>query len=461
MSQLLSNAYEKVMGRSEHDDKIPPPSTKPDYNTRGGESSNANANAPTMKALAWFGDKDVRMIDTPIPTITEPRDAIVRVTGTTVCGSDLHLYHKEIFEMRPGDILGHEFCGIVDEVGPGVDSEKLKVGQRVVCSFQIACGQCEYCKKGLSSMCDTTNDSKLMNDMYGHRFAGIFGYAHFTGGFAGGQAEYVRVPFADVNLLPLPDDVPDEKGLYLSDVLCTSYHACYEAKIERGQTVGIWGAGPIGLLCAAWCQIMGASRVIVIDNVMDRLNRAREYLGGVEILNFDECDNVVSTVQEMCPGGIDAAIDCAGFRYTKTLLHKVERAIGLETDSSEVLNEMVKLVKKFGTIVLIADYAAYTNHFNVGGVMEKGIRLIGGGQAPVQKYWRDILTKYLQPGKLDKALKTILTHRFKLEDTPLVYKCFDLKEKGVIKTFIETKFSAPADPTILPTLSTLAASTNE
>jgi len=434
MAQLLSNAYEKMKGGEI------PTTTKPDYKTRKGQ---------TMRANAWFGDKDVRIIDTAVPTVTEPKDAIVRVTGTTVCGSDLHLYHKEIFELRPGDILGHEFCGIVDEVGPECN---LKVGQRVVASFQIACGQCEYCKKGLSSMCDTTNDSKLMNDLYGHRFAGLFGYAHFTGGFAGGQAEYVRVPFGDVNLLPLPDDVPDEKGLYLSDVLCTSYHACKEANIQNGQVVGIWGAGPIGLLCTAWSKIMGASRVIVIDNVPDRLKRAEQFLGA-ETINFDEKDPV-NTIHEICPGGLDAAIDCAAFRYTKTMLHKVERAVGLETDSSEVVNEMIKLVKKFGYIVLIADYTGYTNHFNIGAVMEKGIRFIGGGQAPVQKYWKEILTKYIQTGKLDNAFKTILTHRLEFEEIPKVYKHFDAKQHGIIKAFIQTRFSGPPDP-ILPTLSSL------
>jgi len=360
------------------------------------------------------------------------------------------LYRKEIFEMEKGDVLGHEFCGIVDEVGPDC---KLQKGQRVVASFQIACGDCEYCKKGLSSMCDKTNDSKLMEDLYGHRFAGIFGYAHFTGGFAGGQSEYVRVPFADVNLLPLPDDVPDEKGLYLSDILCTSYHACVEANIKKGQTVGIWGAGPIGLLCVAWVKEMGASRVILIDNVQYRLDRAKNFLGA-EIINFNEKDPV-TTIQEICPGGLDACIDCAAFRYAKTILHKVERAIGLETDACEVPNEMIKLVKKFGYIVLIADYAGFTNHLNIGGIMEKGIRFIGGGQAPVQKYWKTILSDYIQTGKLDHAFKTILTHRCKLEDTPQVYKHFDAKDNvEMIKPFIQTKFSAEPDP-ILPFLTRL------
>lgn len=390
-----------------------------------------------MKALAWYGSKDVRLIETNVPKITDPSDCIIKVTGTTVCGSDLHLYHKEIFQLQKGDILGHEFVGIVVEKGPDC---KLEIGQRVVNSFQIACGKCEYCKKGLSSMCDTTNNSQVMNSLYGHRFAGMFGYGHFTSGFPGGQAEYVRIPFADVNLLPLPNDVPDDKGIFLSDILCTSFHACTEANIEKGSSVCIFGCGPIGLICCYFCKLMGADRVIAIDDVPERLEKAK--ILGAEPLNFDGI-NVVETVQKMIPGGVDRCIDCAGFRYAKGFLHKVERAIGLETDTSETLNEMVKLVKKFGYVVLISDYAAYTNHFNIGAVMEKGIRLIGSGQCPVQKYWKDILEKYLRTGMLDKLLQTVVTHRFKLDDIVELYSKFDRKEFGIIKTFVETKFSAP------------------
>jgi threonine dehydrogenase-like Zn-dependent dehydrogenase len=427
MTQLLSNAFQTI--KDVTTGKIPT-STKPDCKYRD----------ESMKALAWYGNKNVQMIDTPVPTITEPKDAIVRVTGTTVCGSDLHLYHNEIMQLQQGDILGHEFCGIVDEVGPDC---KLLKGQRVVASFQIACGTCEYCKKGLSSMCDLTNDSQVQNSLYGHRFSAMFGYGHFTAGFAGGQAEYVRVPFADTNLLALPDDVPDEKGLYLSDILCTSFHACTEAHIEEGQTVGIWGLGPIGICCAYWAKLMGASRVFCIDNVPFRLKLAEEL--GCETINFDE-KKPVDTLQEICPGGIDKAIDCAAFRYTKGMLHTVERVVGLETDSSEVVNECVTIVKKFGYVVLIADYAAYTNHFNIGAVMEKGIRFIGGGQAPVQKYWKDVLSKYIQTGKLDKLFDKMVTHRFRIDEIPAIYESFDKKEKDILKVFVETKFSAPPAP---------------
>jgi len=406
-------------------------------------TTNQKAPNPTgekMKALAWYGKHDVRMVEVDKPQIAEPTDVVIKVTGSTVCGSDLHLYEGEILQLEKGDILGHEFCGVVESVGSAV--QKLTVGQRVVASFQIACGTCEYCKQGLSSMCDTTNNSSVMNEMYGHRFAGLFGYGHFSGGFAGGQSEYVRVPFADTNLLKIPDDVPDEKALYLSDIVCTSYHSAVEAKIEEGDVVGIWGLGPIGLFVAKWAQLMGAKRVIGIDCVPDRLNFAKEKLG-IEVLNFNE-EDTVKGMQERVPGGINKAIDCAAFRYAKGLVHRVERAVGLETDTSETVNEMILLVKKFGTIVLIADYAGYCNHFNIGAVMEKGLRFIGGGQAPVQKYWDNLLKNYIQTGLFDPTM--ILTHRFSLDEFPEVYKAFNNKEQGIIKCFIETKHSFPPAP---------------
>jgi threonine dehydrogenase-like Zn-dependent dehydrogenase len=263
-----------------------------------------------------------------------------------VCGSDLHLYNAEIMQLKEGDILGHEFCGVVESVGSEV--KHIKPGQRVVVSFQIACGQCEYCKRGLSSMCDTTNKSSVQNAMYGHRFAGLFGYSHFAGGFSGGQSEYVRVPFAETNLLPIPEGVPDEKALYLSDIVSTSYHACKRAHIKKGtDVVGIWGLGPIGLLCAQWCKLMGARRVIGIDNVEERLKFARERLG-IETINFDDAEkgDTVKQLQALVPGGLDKTIDCAAFRYAKGMLHKVERALALETDTSEIVNEQIKCVKK-------------------------------------------------------------------------------------------------------------------
>jgi threonine dehydrogenase-like Zn-dependent dehydrogenase len=216
-------------------------------------------------------------------------------------------------------------------------------------------------------MCDRTNKSSLQEQLYGKPFAGIFGYSHFAGGFPGGQAEYVRCPFADVNLLKIPDSVPDEKALYLSDIVPTSYHAVVCAEVDKGKSVAIWGAGPIGLLCSKWSQLAGARRVIVIDSVKERLALVRSW--GCDTINFEETPKVEEEIYKMEPYGVDCGIDAAAFRYTKTIMHTVQRAVGMETDSSEIVNEAIRSVRKFGNICLVADYAAYTNQFLIGGVM--------------------------------------------------------------------------------------------
>jgi len=279
-----------------------------------------------------------------------------------------------------------------------------------------------------------------MDKLYGKKFAGLFGYAHFSGGFAGGQAEMVRCPFADTNLLVIPDEVPDEKALYLSDIIPTSYHCVEYTGVTKGSTVGIWGLGPIGLLVARWCQLKGCKRIIGIDNVPARIQHAQKVLG-IETLDFDEKTDVVGALKEMVPEGLDFALDCAAFRYAKSMVHKVQRAIGLETDTSETVNEAIQSVKKFGSIGLIADYAALTNGFLLGGIMEMGIKLIGCGQAPVQMYWKDLL-EALKDGSFD-PIPLVLTHRFDIEEFPELYKAFDEKKAGIMKTFVQTKFSAP------------------
>ncbi|KAM6499445.1 GroES-like protein [Amanita muscaria] len=420
--QTAANLAQKAMGTEET-------VVHPEYKTQP---------EGTMQALAWFGNKDVRIVQAPIPDITEPDDVIVRVTGSTVCGSDLHLYHGQVYPLQKGDILGHEFMGIVDKVGTNV--RKIKLGQRVVASFQIACGECDYCKQKLSSFCDRTNNSSLQNYMYGQRDAGFFGYSHFTGGFPGGQAEYVRVPKGDVNLLHIPDEVPDEKALYLSDVLPTSYHAVVDTGVKEGNSVGIWGAGSIGLCVARWALLKGASRVIVIDGVQSRLDYAREKLG-VETLNFETYSNVPKRIYELFPRGLDVAIDCGTFHEPKTLLHKVQKSLRLETDVPETINEMLTSVRKVGRCGVIAVYVGYANGVNIGAFMEKGIRLIGNGQAPVHLYWDEILEDYIIPGKFDPTF--MITHRFALEDLPKVYKLFDERKAGIEKVFIQTKFSNP------------------
>ncbi|KAH7931030.1 GroES-like protein [Leucogyrophana mollusca] len=392
----------------------------------------------TMKALAWFGTNDVRMVDAPIPDVSEPDDVIVKVTGTTICGSDLHLYHGEIMALQKGDILGHEFMGKVDRIGPNV--KNLKPGQRVVASFQIACGKCKFCQQKLSSFCDNTNTSSLQNYMYGTRDAGFFGYSHFTGGFPGGQAEYVRVPLGEVNLLPIPDEVSDEKAIYLSDVLPTSYHCVVDTGVKEGDTVGIWGLGPIGQCCARWAKIKGASRIIAIDQVPERLAFAKEQ--GYEVIDFSKEKDITKKIHELVPGGLDVALDCGTFHEPKTLLHRGMKMLMLETDVPETVNEMITSVRKLGRCGLIAAYAGFTNGFNIGALMEKGVRLIGNGQAPVHKYWKEILQDYIIPGKFDPTF--MISHRVPIDDMAKLYVAFDKRISGVEKVFVETQFSAPS-----------------
>jgi len=363
------------------------------------------------------------------------------VTGSTVCGSDLHLLHGSVVEMQKGDILGHEFCGIVDSKGAEVTN--LDIGQRVVASFQIACGDCYYCAQKLSSQCERTNSNTIEKGMYGGNTAGMFGYSHFTGGFAGGQAEYVRVPLGDVNLLKLPDDVPDEKGLYLSDVVCTSWNCVVDTGVKEGDVVAIWGAGPIGQMCADFSFMNGAKRVIMIDQNW-RLDFVKSKYPKVELVDFSKLSNtkgVVNRLKEMVDGrGPDVALECVAGEYPKSIAHKLEMAAGLETDTPEILNEMIESVRNYGRVGITGVYVGYTNHFNIGSLMERGIRFIGNGQAPVHLYWHELLKK-IQSGEID-PLKMV-THRVRVEDLDKVYAKFDARADGMQKVYVETKFSAP------------------
>ncbi|RXK39378.1 hypothetical protein M231_03331 [Tremella mesenterica] len=417
--QFISNKVQDSMGTL-------PTATDPAYKHRPDGS--------TMKALAWFGNRDVRIIDAPIPDISENKDVIVRTTGTTICGSDLHLYHSEMMGLQKGDILGHEFMGIIDRVGPEVTT--LKPGDKVVVSFQIACGTCRYCQKKYSSMCDWTNNSSLQKGMYGQRDAGFLGYGHLTGGFPGGQAEYVRVPFGEVNCLKVPPGVCDEDVLYLSDILPTSYHAVMDTRVEPGDVVSVWGLGPIGQCVVRWALLKGASKVYAIDTIPSRLVLAKQAKGEVVTIDFN-AEDVSKRIQAEVPGGLDVCIDASTYHEPKTLLHKVEKTLMLETDVSETPNEMIYLVKKFGRVGLIGVYSGYTNHFNIGALMEKGVRFIGNGQAPVHLYWEEILNDYILTGKFD--MKPLVTHRVNLEDMKELYDKFDKRYAGVNKVFVQTK----------------------
>jgi threonine dehydrogenase-like Zn-dependent dehydrogenase len=404
-------------------------------------SKYADPSGEKMKALIWNGKNSVKLVETFKPAKIEDTDVIVKVTGSTVCGSDLHLLHGAIIELQKGDILGHEFCGVVDSVGS--KTSKVKPGDRVVCSFQIACGTCMYCQKKLSSQCEKTNDNTIENIMYGGRTAGMLGYSHFTGGYAGGQAEYVRVAYGDVNLLKIPDGVPDEKALYLSDVISTSWNCVVDTGVKKGDVVAIWGAGPIGQMAADFAFINGASRVIIIDGGPGawRLEYVKSKIPKVETLDFTNLpkgESVTSQLKKMEHGGPDVALECVAGEYPKGWAHYFEIMLGMETDSSEIINEMITSVKAFGRCGVTGVYAGFTNHFNIGSLMERGIRLIGNGQAPVHYYWEDLLKK-IQDGTID-PLKMV-SHRVKLEELEEVYKRYDAREEGMQKVFVQTKFS--------------------
>ena len=402
----------------------------------------ADPSGEKMLALTWTGKNSVKLVETFKPAKIEDTDVIVKTTGSTICGSDLHLLHGVIIEMQKGDILGHEFCGKVDSVGPAV--KNLKPGDRVVCSFQIACGECMYCKQKLSSQCERTNDNTIENAMYGGRTAGMLGYSHFTGGYAGGQAEYVRVAYGDVNLLKIPDKVPDEKALYLSDVLATSWNCVVDTGVKEGDFVAIWGAGPIGQMCAEMSFMNGARKVVIIDGgaAAWRLDYVKQKVPKVETLNFTDLgkDSVTSALKKMEHGGPDVALECVAGEYAKGWGHYFELMSGAETDTSEILNEMITSVKNFGRCGVTGVYVGFTNHFNIGSLMERGIRLIGNGQAPVHKYWEELL-KMIEDGKLEPL--NMVSHRVKLEQMEELYTNYDARMDGLQKVFVETKFSDP------------------
>ncbi|PTB52202.1 hypothetical protein M431DRAFT_90781 [Trichoderma harzianum CBS 226.95] len=400
-----------------------------------------------MKALTWQAPNQVKLLETARPTIVDDDDVIVKITGSTICGSDLHLLHSAIPELHKNDILGHEFCGIVEKVGPG--SRKRKVGERVVASFQIGCGECFYCQKKLSSLCERTNGSLSEHALYGRRTAGMFGYSHFTGGFAGGQAEFVRVPYGDVNLLPLPDDVPDEVGLYLLDVLCTSWNAVVDTGVQPGDTVAVWGGGPVGQMAVEFAVVNGAKRVILIDGGQGRwrLDFVKTKVPQLETIDYTALpkgETVVSVLKKMCDGrGPDVAIECAAGEYSKTLSHSLQRAVGLENDTPELVNEMIESVRGFGSCGVTGIYTGYCNGFNIGSLMETGIRLIGNGQAPVHKYWEQLLV-LIQQEKIRPL--DMVSHRFRLEDMVKVYDLFNHRADGMQKIFVQTQYSSPPTP---------------
>jgi len=373
-----------------------------------------------MRAVTWHARHDVRVDTVPDPEIVNPRDAIIKITSTAICGSDLHLYDGYIPTMRAGDILGHENMGEVVEVG---SKSTLKKGQRVVIPFTISCGSCFFCEKQQFSACDNSNPattSDMSEMLYGYPMGGAFGYAHLTGGYAGGQAEYLRVPYSDVGPIVIPDGLEDDKVLFLSDILPTGWMGAENAQIEHGDTVAVWGCGPVGLFAIQSAFIMGAHKVIAIDHFPTRLELAKSM--GADVLNFTEVD-VREALFEMTGGiGPDAVIDCVGMEThgaaIDNILDTVKAHTFLGTDRPAALRQMILACRKGGRVSIPGVYGGMADKWPIGAMMEKGLT-IRSGQTHVQKYTRQLL-EMIGEGKIDTTF--LISHHASLEDGPDMYK---------------------------------------
>lgn len=393
-----------------------------------------------MRALTWHGKHDVRMETTPDPEIVNPRDAIIRITSTAICGSDLHIYDSYIPTMKPGDILGHEFMGEVVEVGR---SSTLQKGQRVVVPFVIACGKCFHCGQQQFSACDNSNPADkadISEVAYGQSAAGLFGYSHMTGGYAGGQAEYVRVPFSDVGPIVIPDGLEDDKVLFLSDILPTGWMAAENCEIQPGDTVAVWGCGPVGLFSIQSALLMGAHRVIAIDHYPHRLELARSM--GAEVINYHDV-KVREALMEMTGGiGPDACIDAVGMEsHGFTLdnsIDAVKAATRLGTDRPHVLREVLLACRKGGRVSIPGVYGGMGDKIPIGALMQKGLQ-IRTGQTHVQRYLQPLL-EMIGEGKIDTTF--LISHRLPLEDAPQGYKMFKEEQNETTKVVLKPDWEA-------------------
>ncbi|MDN2564878.1 glutathione-dependent formaldehyde dehydrogenase [Aquibium sp. A9E412] len=389
-----------------------------------------------MRALTWHGKKDVRVDTVPDPEIVNPRDAIVRITSTAICGSDLHLYHAMIPTLQPGDILGHEFMGEVVDVGRGNTS--LKKGDRVVVPFVIACGKCFFCDRQQFSACDNSNpvDSADMSEtLYGYQTSGLFGYSHLTGGYAGGQAEYARVPFSDVGPIVVPDELEDDQVLFLSDILPTGWMAAENCEIEDGDTVAVWGCGPVGLFAIQSALLMGAHQVIAIDHYPHRLELAEKL--GAKVINYKHA-NVHKALVEMTGGiGPDAVIDAVGMESHGFALDNVydraKEAVMLETDRPAALRQAILACRKGGRLSMPGVYGGFVDKFPLGALMEKGLT-VRSGQTHVHRYLPKLL-EMIRDRRIDTTF--LISHRMPLEEAPQGYRMFaeeqNLTTKVVLK----------------------------
>lgn len=388
-----------------------------------------------MKALCWHGHGDVRVDTVPDPKIKEPTDVIIKITSSGICGSDLHLLDGFMPTMKSGDVLGHEPMGVVVEVGSAV--KKLKKDDRVVVPFTISCGECFFCKKTLFAACDTTNpNAEMARKVMGHSPAGLFGYSHLTGGYDGGQAEYLRVPYADVGPLKIESDLPDEKVLFLSDIFPTGYMAAENCDIEPGDTVAIWGCGPVAQFAIKSAWMLGAGRVIAIDRVPERLEMAREH-GKAETINFDR-EDVYEVLQEKTKGrGPDRCIDAVGCEAHGTggidaLLDKAKAAVHLTTDRVHALRQAIFCCRKAGTLSIPGVYVGLPDKIPFGALMNKGLT-VKSGQTHMHRYMKPLLTM-IEEKKIDPSF--VITHRVPLKDAPQAYKMFRDKQDGCIKVVL-------------------------
>jgi threonine dehydrogenase-like Zn-dependent dehydrogenase len=387
-----------------------------------------------MRATCWYGTKNVQVEEVPDPKILNNRDAIVRITKTAICGSDLHIYNGMIPTMKRGDVLGHEFMGEVVEVGPDVSN--LSVGARVVVPFPIACGHCLQCERELYSLCENSNPNGWMAEkLYGYSPCGIFGYSHMLGGYAGGQAEYARVPFADIGPLKIPDALSDEQVLFLSDIFPTGYMAAEACNIQPGDIVAVWGCGPVGQFAIKSAYMLGAERVIAIDRFQYRLNMARTR-GGADTLNYEELD-IHEALKDMTGGrGPDACIDAVGMEGHAPGIagayDRAKQAVMLESDRPVALRQAILACRSGGTISVAGVYGGFIDKFPMGAIVNRSLTL-KSGQTHVHRYMRPLLQR-IERGEIDPSF--VITHRMKLTDAPQGYETFVHKEDDCMKVVL-------------------------
>jgi threonine dehydrogenase-like Zn-dependent dehydrogenase len=390
-----------------------------------------------MKAVCWMGTEKMTVENVPDPEILNPRDAIVKITSTCICGSDLHLYNGYMPTMEQGDIMGHEFMGEVMEVGAGVDRDKLKVGDRVVVPFTIACGRCYFCQRELWSLCDNSNPNYwIAEKMMGYSPSGLFGYTHMLGGYAGGQAQYVRVPFADVGPLKVPEGIPDDKVIFLSDIFPTGYFGAVNCNIQQGDTVAIWGCGPVGQFAIRSAFLLGAERVIAIDRFPYRLKMAKD--GGAEIINYEEVDDVVQALKDMTGNiGPDSCMDAVGMEAHGTnLLYFVDKAkqtMRVETDRPIVLRQCIQACSKGGTVSVPGVYGGFDDKIPLGAFMNKALTM-KTGQTHMMRFMKPLLD-HIEKGDIDPSF--VISHRVPIQQAPQMYKVFRDKQDDCTKVVLD------------------------